>query len=298
MPCSYAMDRLVLGTSPLHCPQSLTVCFTGNRIERCLSYDEKPLLLFQKLKDAKKNPVFMLKHIKDIRSPIAVAQQKHALRKASISSEHANSNSSTPSVTPSHPPKPTAVGQGKAIPRPPRLEVSDLSAPAPPLTGTTPQAGWPEVMSPIVENKSGEDGANSRETSSATLVNPGQSPSPSDYSRSTPTTMYGSAEAESTKREIPPSMGVSYAVAIYPYMAEQEDEFDVVVCVLLLLRDLVPVSPRRTVETPLSFFLEPVAGGLCNGTQRAPVSSTPIPRNKGGYPQVVCWRQMSQSRQL
>lgn len=30
-------------------------------------------------------------------------------------------------------------------------------------------------------------------------------------------------------REIPPSTGVSYAVAIYPYMAEQEDEFDVVV---------------------------------------------------------------------
>lgn len=32
-------------------------------------------------------------------------------------------------------------------------------------------------------------------------------------------------------REMPPasSTGVSYAVAIYPYMAEQEDEFDVVV---------------------------------------------------------------------
>jgi hypothetical protein len=39
--------------------------------------------LFQKLKDSKKNPVFMLKHIKDIRSPIAVTQQKHAARKAS-----------------------------------------------------------------------------------------------------------------------------------------------------------------------------------------------------------------------
>ena len=277
MPCSYVMDRLVQGTPPLHRTQPLTVCFTGNRIERCLSYDEKPLLLFQKLKDAKKNPVFMLKHIKDIRSPIAVAQQKHALRKASISSEHANSGSSTPSVTPSHPPKPIAAGQGKAIARPPRLEVSDLSAPAPPLTGTTPQAGWPEVMSPIIENKSGEDSANSREM--------GQSSSASDYTR--PTT-YGSTDTESTKREIPPSMGVSYAVAIYPYMAEQEDEFDVVVCVFLSLRDLITVSPRRIVEIPLSFFLEPVAGGLCNGIQLAPVLSTPIPRNKDGCPQAVC----------
>ncbi len=32
--------------------------------------------------------------------------------------------------------------------------------------------------------------------------------------------------------EIQTSAEVSYAVAIYPYMAEQEDEFDVVVCVL------------------------------------------------------------------
>src|ERR1700761_4470304 len=51
-----------------------------SHIDRCLSYDEKPLLLFQKLKDAKKNPVFMLKHIKDIRSPIAQAQQKQQAR--------------------------------------------------------------------------------------------------------------------------------------------------------------------------------------------------------------------------
>lgn len=191
------------------------------------------MLLFQKLKDAKKNPVFMLKHIKDIRSPIAVAQQKHALRKASISSEHTNSNSSTPNVTPSHHNKPVAVGQGKSIARPPKLEVSDLSAPAPPLTGTTPQAGWPEVMSPVVENKSGEDNS-SRETTSATLVNLGQS---LDSTKSRTTTLYGSTEAESTKREMPPSMGVSYAVAIYPYMAEQEDEFDVIVCVSFLLHD-------------------------------------------------------------
>ena len=66
-----------LRTSP-----PVTMLFPGNRIERCLSYDESPLLLFQRLKDASKNPVFMLKHIKDIRSPIAIAQQKQAARKA------------------------------------------------------------------------------------------------------------------------------------------------------------------------------------------------------------------------
>lgn len=31
--------------------------------ERCLSYDEKPLLLFQKLKEAGQKPVFMLRHL-------------------------------------------------------------------------------------------------------------------------------------------------------------------------------------------------------------------------------------------
>lgn len=31
--------------------------------ERCLSYDEKPLLLFQKLKEGGQKPVFMLRHI-------------------------------------------------------------------------------------------------------------------------------------------------------------------------------------------------------------------------------------------
>ncbi|KIJ62011.1 hypothetical protein HYDPIDRAFT_30831 [Hydnomerulius pinastri MD-312] len=209
---------------------AMFICYgsPGNRIERCLSYDEKPLLLFQKLKDAKKNPVFMLKHIKDIRSPIAVAQQKHALRKASVSSEHNHNNASNTSNL--NPNKPVAAGQGKAIARPPRLEVSDLSAPAPPLTGTTPQAGWPEIMSPILETKSGEDTASSRDTvsSSTTLVNTGQSSTESMKSRAT--TAYGSVEADSARREMPPPMaGVSYAVAIYPYMAEQEDEFDVVV---------------------------------------------------------------------
>lgn len=52
-----------------------------NPPERCLAYDEKPLLLFQRLKESSNNPVFMLRHIKDIKSPIAVAFAKHAARR-------------------------------------------------------------------------------------------------------------------------------------------------------------------------------------------------------------------------
>ncbi|KAI6112886.1 hypothetical protein F5141DRAFT_1110142 [Pisolithus sp. B1] len=170
---------------------AMFICYgsTGNRIERCLSYDEKPLLLFQKLKDAKKNPVFMLKHIKDIRSPIAVAQQKQALRKASITSEHSSNHN-----------KSSATSEGKVGSPPPKLEVNELSPPAPPLTGTTPQPGWPDATC-------GEDTTGSRDTLSSC-----------DNSPTVP------------RREMPPPMaGVSYAVAIYPYMAEQVDEFDVVV---------------------------------------------------------------------
>jgi bZIP factor len=95
-------------------------------------------VLFQKLKDAKKNPAFMLKHIKDIRSPIAVAHQKHAARKAS---------------------------------------------------------SIPKLMSMAMSDPAVTKANNGREASK-------------------------SSDSEVT---------VSYAVAIYPYMAEQEDEFDVVV---------------------------------------------------------------------
>lgn len=199
---------------------AMFICYgsPGNRIERCLSYDEKPLLLFQKLKDAKKNPVFMLKHIKDIRSPIAVAQQKQALRKASITSEHSSNHN-----------KSSATSEGKSGSPPPKLEVNELSPPAPPLTGTTPQPGWPDATSPTTENKCGEDTTSSRDTlsSATTLVNSAQHTADSMKFRSSTTSF---ADSDSIRREMPPPMaGVSYAVAIYPYMAEQADEFDVVV---------------------------------------------------------------------
>ncbi|KAK4701569.1 protein STE50, partial [Phenoliferia sp. Uapishka_3] len=58
---------------------ALFICY-GNT-ERCLAYDEKPLMLFQRLKENNANPVFMLRHIKDIKSPITVASAKHALRR-------------------------------------------------------------------------------------------------------------------------------------------------------------------------------------------------------------------------
>ncbi|KAJ6624954.1 protein kinase regulator [Mycena sp. CBHHK59/15] len=223
---------------------AMFICYgsTGNRVERCLSYDEKPLLLFQKLKDAKKNPVFMLKHIKDIRSPIAVAQQKHAARKAT--SIMTNGSAATSSATLGHAKAPSTSRNN----RPPKLEVdlaASAGASAPGIaTALSPAPGWPEMgaMSPSAENAptlrgGGGDDASGSGSAAQHL--------------STSTTMSGSTIVASSHghegarrgsadpsevtpnstREMPPvsSSGVSYAVAIYPYMAEQEDEFDVVV---------------------------------------------------------------------
>ncbi|KAF7317902.1 hypothetical protein MKEN_00878200 [Mycena kentingensis (nom. inval.)] len=196
---------------------AMFICYgsTGNRIERCLSYDEKPLLLFQRLKDAKKNPVFMLKHIKDIRSPIAVAQQKHAARKASSVMSNGSANTS---ATLGHNGK-TPSTSSRTLHRPPRLEVDLATRTGPGIaTAISPAPGWPELgmMSPSVERANGDDPLSTSAQLLAATTHDGLKRADSN---------------ESTPREIPPisSSGLSYAVAIYPYMAEQEDEFDVVV---------------------------------------------------------------------
>ncbi|PPQ62864.1 hypothetical protein CVT24_006262 [Panaeolus cyanescens] len=211
---------------------AMFICYgpSGNRIERCLSYDEKPLLLFQRLKDTKKNPVFMLKHIKDIRSPIAVAQQKHAARKASsvISQE-----TTITSATHGHQKAQSVSRSGH---RPPKLEVQELSGTPTMAAALSPQPGWPEgsMASPAVEPSRPDEmsmppiSATSHNSVSSTLTS-----STSTLVNSSITGKGSVSESSSHSaptREMPSSSsGVSYAVAIYPYMAEQEDEFDVVV---------------------------------------------------------------------
>lgn len=232
MPCSYALVQLV--SIDLCSISSFADTFSGNRVERCLSYDEKPLLLFQKLKDAQKNPVFMLKHIKDIRSPIAVAEQKHAARKAT-------STAPTPAVQTHH----KQSSSSRSALRPPKLEVQDLSA-ATPLQSSlgSPHPGWPDgSLSPAIESNRNEDNSPHRNftaqshtyASGTTLMGSDSGP----ISALAPTTALDTASSklleipEQSQHQripnIPGSKVISYAVAIYPYLAELEDEFDVVV---------------------------------------------------------------------
>lgn len=172
----------------------------------------------------------MLKHIKDIRSPIAVAQQKHAARKASSIRSESPSNAQLK--------PPSGSGHGRSITRPPKLEVHDISAATPIMSGVSAQPGWPEVMSPSLDNKDRDElatGAHSSTATGTTLV--GSASNGLAESMKSRSTLVGSANTDggeitssASTRETPvPSSGVSYAVAIYPYMAEQEDEFDVVV---------------------------------------------------------------------
>lgn len=206
-----------------------------------MSYDEKPLLLFQKLKDAKKNPVFMLKHIKDIRSPIAVAQQKQAARKASsvISQE-----STITAATQGHQ---RAGSSARNLHRPPKLEVQDLSASTPTAsTGLSPQPGWPDsnMLSPDPSRQEEAPVSATTQTSHLSSFTNGSGMSGStlvtqtSFGQITSRPKHNGDPSETSTvgggvsaREMPPasSNGVSYAVAIYPYMAEQDDEFDVVV---------------------------------------------------------------------
>lgn len=148
-----------------------------------MSYDEKPLLLFQKLKDAKKNPVFMLKHIRDIRSPIAVAQQKQAAR----TKEKERLANSAAAISK------TSAG---AASKPPK---------------------FPDVTSPTVSS-AGDGNVKERES-----IGPAENGSGSAGGGANTN---GDAAHGGTAQ---PLTNVSYAIAIYPYTAEQEDEFDVAV---------------------------------------------------------------------
>ena len=180
----------------------------------------------------------MLKHIKDIRSPIAVAHQKHAARKASsvISNDTAATHGHT--KTPS-----TSASTSRSIHRPPRLEVQDLSTPSALSSSLSPQPGWPDqnISSPAVDSNSrgeepgppvpGSAGMQATHAHLSTRLSGTTLGSLHDTSKGGTSELGDQPPSASTSaRDIPvASTGISYAVAIYPYMAEHEDEFDVVV---------------------------------------------------------------------
>ena len=172
----------------------------------------------------------MLKHIKDIRSPIAVAQQKHAARKASSVISH--ETAATTATLGHH-----RVGSSsRAGHRPPKLEVQDLSTPTS-TTGINLQPGWENNGSYPSGSSQNDDTAI---PSSASTQVSHLTVSSTNYGGSTlvapspnTSTNQDASRFKSDGDNLDTSGGgvaaQSYAVAIYPYMAEQDDEFDVVV---------------------------------------------------------------------
>jgi hypothetical protein len=114
---------------------------------------------------------------------------------------------------------------------------ASAGAPAPGIsTAMSPAPGWPDLgmMSPSIERGADDSlgssahhlSTNTTMTGSTIVANSSGGHDSLKRGNGDP-----SEVTPNSSREMPPvsSSGISYAVAIYPYMAEQEDEFDVVV---------------------------------------------------------------------
>jgi bZIP factor len=99
-------------------------------------------------------------------------------------------------------------------------------------------------MSPSVDGRDREDAVDRLKSSE-----PPKSAVPNTATAATATDQN---EIGTPAREVPVTAEISYAVAIYPYMAEQEDEFDVVVYVFLFFRVR---STRSTINSGDTFVI-------------------------------------------
>lgn len=150
------------------------------------------MLLFKKLKDAGKNPVFMLRHVRDIRAPITVAQGRQAEKKA------------------------------KSI---------DMTSPTDP-TKRSDQANSPysRLQQPSMQSM---NGLASKTNGSHDVYNGNQdsdrSRMPSDESSISDGAGRQIGNGPGHTDAVILWNGTSYAVAIYPYGAGYDDEFDVTV---------------------------------------------------------------------
>lgn len=141
------------------------------------------MLLFQKLRAADKNPVFTLRHIKDLPNPVAAASAKQRQRLARH--QHAGSPAR---VTADAPSNENLVEKGLK----PYLHAEEGGS-SPSSAGTTGGGEGKE------DGKKGKDG----------------------------TTTSQHKEKLDARGQQRPVEAEGFAVAIYPYMADGADEFDV-----------------------------------------------------------------------
>ncbi|CAO1624993.1 unnamed protein product [Jaminaea pallidilutea] len=167
---------------------ALFICY--GTTERCLSYEDKPLLLFQKLKEANMNPVFMLRHIRDVKSPITIANAKAAAKTGNKDGKDGASN-----------------GSGTVA-----ASSSSGKAPASRLVAASEAIVLGSGAVQAVKKAQG-----SRRGQFSQAADIGQ------------VLLIGPAAGLSIPQPTTPlePMPRTYAIAIYPYSCERDDEFDV-----------------------------------------------------------------------
>ena len=153
---------------------ALFMCVGGT--ERCLAYDEKPLLHYHRLREVGQDPTFVLRSMRDVQSPMAMAEAKLLARRRD----------------PAH----ARVQKHEAMRV--RAELVELDQGPSGTARMLSVSHW--LRDPTMSGARGEEAlrrAHARGPA-AELVHPGSS-----------------------------AMPHTYAVAVYPYESDREDEFDV-----------------------------------------------------------------------
>jgi cell pole-organizing protein PopZ len=160
-----------------------------------------------------------LRHIKDIRSPIAVAQQKQAsrfaARKGSPDASGATNGAATPARRPglseqlvTSPSVPAYMRNTRLHQAPVLQPISARAAAATAAAAATPPLSTANSLAPQWPEPNGQGNTSDGDRSRA-----GNDPSAAAPPEGREGVVYATTK--------------SYAIAIYPYMAELDDEFDV-----------------------------------------------------------------------
>lgn len=216
---------------------ALFICY-GNT-ERCLSYDEKPLLLFQKLKEAKMNPVFMLRHIRDVKSPLEIAEGKAKARKGDKDKDSSSGGKDTNSSAVDGKDK-DENGNNRVKNAIAKLSSKDLKKEFENSSSSTSNNNSVSNASKDDQKEKKEEIESLKEEDiedkdliseeSPKIMGPANQLPSADSIISSSTSTLPSLDNSSSTVEPSSSTSTStrsYAISIYPYVSEREDEFDV-----------------------------------------------------------------------
>ncbi|GJJ72376.1 protein STE50 [Entomortierella parvispora] len=193
---------------------ALFICY-GNT-ERILTYNEKPLLLMKQLKEANESPVFMLKHIRQMKSPAVNA----------------------PSPPNSHPPRKSSDLLNKELPLPPEMMAAATGPTAAALMASNGQSHGPMgsngQASPHTGSSLARSGTSASMRSSSKPSSSGATPgSPSNLatvssvSASSPAGPGSKTELKTEGYLQEPVEASGTAVAMYAWEAKRDDELNV-----------------------------------------------------------------------